>query len=88
VGVNNQRSPSGPYRLELLVSIDGLIRHYSVDVNAVSLAGEVTELRELLEIVEPGYLDAGQQLYDWVVAPYTSELVSAGAEKRAAVVAS
>jgi hypothetical protein len=54
VGVNNQRSPSGPYRLELLVSIDGLIRHYSVDVNAVSLAGEVTELRELLEIVEQG----------------------------------
>jgi filamentous hemagglutinin family protein len=69
-----------PHRLELLVSIDGLISHYSVDVDAVSLAGEVNELRELLENVEQGYLDAGQQLYDWVVAPYASELVSAGVE--------
>jgi CHAT domain-containing protein len=69
-----------PYRLELLVSIDGLISHYSVDVDAVSLAGEVSELRELLENVEQGYLDAGQRLYDWVVAPYASELVSAGVE--------
>ena len=64
-----------PDRLELLLTFPDGMRRATVPVRAEALAAEVHELRVLLEKrTTQRYLPHAQQLYDWLVRPFASEL--------------
>ncbi len=66
-------------RTELLVSLPGGMRRYSVNVDRDTMTKEVREFRKKLEkITTREYLPHAQKLYGWLVRPYERELKTAG----------
>jgi CHAT domain-containing protein len=68
-------------RLELLVSIDGRIRLFTVPVGEQRITLEVRRLRYLLEKRSTReYLVPARQIYQWLIKPLENELEQAGVE--------
>ncbi len=63
-------------RLAVLLSIDGVIYHYSTPVSASELKKEVSNLADLLRSPGSGgaHLAPAEQVYSWVMAPMEEQL--------------
>jgi len=66
-----------PDRTELLVSLPGGLKRFSVPVGADALTREVRKFRKRLEKrISREYLYHAQKLYDWLIRPLEPELTS------------
>jgi len=68
-------------RTELLISIAGKLKSFSVAVGAEALAGQIGAFRKALEKrTTREFLVSGRILYDWLVRPFEDELSTAGVD--------
>lgn len=68
-------------QIELLVSLEGEMRHYSVAATAQQLEQHARSLRVALQNPRSSdYLQDAQQLYDWLIAPWIDEAEERGIE--------
>jgi CHAT domain-containing protein len=68
-----------PDRLELLISLSGRLKHYSVAVTAEQLIREIRTFRRTVQDpMSRNYLSSAQALYQWLMAPLQPEFLAAG----------
>ncbi|MDQ2695662.1 MAG: CHAT domain-containing protein, partial [Pseudomonadota bacterium] len=68
-------------RTELLLSVPGGIRQFTVPVTAAALTDEVRALRRRLERrTTHDYLPHARRLYDWLIRPLEAQLAAAGVD--------
>jgi len=63
-----------PDRLELIVTIEGSLTNYPVDVDLEMLTGEVKLLRKKLQQPGTRYLRSARRLYNWLISPIEKDL--------------
>lgn len=65
-----------PERLELLVSLPGGLKRYTVPIESATLWSTVRRFRETVEMrdAEVRVRGAGRMLYEWLVQPFAQEL--------------
>jgi CHAT domain-containing protein len=68
-----------PDRLELLTSLGGRLKHFSVPVTAEQLTREVRTFRRTIQDrASHNYLPSAQALYQWLIAPLQQDFLAAG----------
>ncbi len=67
-----------PDRLEMLVSVDGVIHQFVSPIQVADFNGLVNEFREQLQVDfgDEEYKELGEELYELVIAPYEALLAS------------
>ncbi len=69
-----------PDRLELLVTLPGGLRRFSVSVGEVELREELLRFRRGLQGVTRSWRRPAERLYDWLLRPYLEPLEEQGVE--------